>query len=974
VSLYYIPVQLFPPISFPAFTISTEWENYPAAMLEEQVTIPLESRLSSVTGVHSIQSLSRNGESFITLTFPWTADRNQKYLEVKEKLEHARGALPNDASNPILQHSLRGSAPLFVLAVTPNDSLVSDPIRLQDWVQNILTRRIEGIGGILRAEVFGLEQPGISFTIDPLALKRYQIQISSLEQQLRTLFEATFSGQVSDRQLEFNMRFQLPNQSIQQLREYPIQTENAWISLGLIADIREEIHKPRSFSRVNGKQAILLELYTDQFVSVEKVNGEIRDLINGLNKTYPGIKTVVVEEGVSESRETLTQLGQTLLFSTICAIIVIFIFLRRVRRSAVMALIIPTSLLLTIILLYQFGISLNSISIAGLLLSVGLLVDNSIIIIDLIDDTVQKHGVSMEEMKKALRGIRLPISASTFTTVSIFIPVFFLGGFERVLFEDLAISFTISLLVSMFVALEILPAMLLHYSGVKSGNSHSAVTNSLLYQSYFSSWKWGARHPVSTVILLLIISIATITTFLEIPLKLLPERPDTEMKWLIEMEPGTSLQATERELNNFAGYIQLRYPDADVILKGGSSASARFEELASQGTNRGVLKILHNDSNTLNEISRQLDKLASKYTSMNFQRLPGRDFIEQIIYSHAYPYVIHFLSNTSFDPKKAEKANNIIKQHLNPSKIRFENQRGIQWRLPFRTQSAYNLNPHQVQLYSQLQTDGSIISEGQYQGNQRTLRMYLNTDKFPERELFYVPLFGQWVPADCVLTREISYTPVTLQRFNNMSSIPAAVNSETLDLKKVQTTSQNLQRETGYFDYSITGNKPVLDQLSKNFMWLFSGAVVLMLAIMTAQFEGFTLGVIVLASIPFAWAGSILLLFVSGGSLNLFSVLGLLIVTGIAVNDAILKATAFRDFSINQRPLRAMINAGKLRFRPIIMTSLTTIAALLPFYFMNTTQNIYQIATATTIIGGLIAATILNLYVLPFLLIKVQQK
>jgi len=970
VSSFWIPKHLFPPIEYPSFVVSTTWPGHGARDIKESISIPLETRLSNLPGVERIESVSMNQQSQVVLFYNWGLRMDITFIELKERVEQISALLPESSAKPVVTRSTLGKKPMIRCYVQLSEHVNTDLVSLYDWVQQVLTRRLEQIEGVSRVLVHGLQEPVIDFAVDRKKLSHFDLSVSDITQPLNTIFSSEITGTVGGDEYEYPIRFKLEGETLHELEQFmvPLPDSGQGIALGELGHFKETLERPVSFGRVNGQKAVLLSIYAAEHASSFNLLKRVQSSIDDLNNIYPSYTIKILEEGVSQIWNSLSQLTLTIILSTICAFLVLVLFLQNLRRSLFIAVSIPASLALSVFVMQQAGLSLNVISLSGLLLSVGLLVDNSIIIIEAFELAVDEQGFSEKAIRSELKQVTLPVTASTFTTISIFLPIFFFTGFERELFTDLALSFSISLLASLLVAVMFLPVLIYFYSPLSSKRRGPGLLEQAIYNYYHRTLRWILRNYKWVCLLILTIIGMEILLFRSLDRSLLPYKPPEKKTAKVTLESGTPIERSSAMASSLEEYIKKELPGATIVSRGGNVDILDNSRVLEQQSHLFFTDIFHPNPSVLKTSETMVEEWQKRYNSVIVTIEEADNYIEHILYKDNYPFILNFEHPSEYDRNLHNNLVNNLKRLNYYEQLQLFTSANDRYEvhMPAAVKTKYGVNQSGLNKDLKLQTEGMFVTNTFFNGRDRKLRLIYN-DRAKNIDDILVYINQQPVSMASLTEIDKVNEPALFTRLDHKAITSVAIKDGKKSTIAITDSLIALGNRMGFRSIQKEGISVTKNAILGKSLWLLAIAFVIILLILTAQYESISSAIIVAVSLPLAWVGSFVMLYIMNQSLNLFSFLGMLIVSGIAVNDSILKVSAMEFGNRYKSVYRRIFWGAKRRFRPVVMTSLTTILALLPFYFLSGNQNIYQLSTASAIIGGIVSSTILNLLIIPWL-------
>ena len=968
-------VSLLPDVEQPVLTIRTEWNGASPRLIEQRITEPLESVISSISGVESVYSVSQPGQSVVSVAFSWSTVMDLAFLNVREKLDIVRPQLPEDAGRPVLIRSGSSDQPVAILAVQSQNAHPTFEQRrdLWLWTDRVLLRRLEQLEGVAQALAVGNVEPQVEILLDPDALARQNLTLSQVSSVIERANLFTASGELQDGWYRYALKMQGQFRSLEELASLPIARSgtSSFVTLREVAQLRESAVDARSFSHLNGTPILSVIVKPAENANLVAVYEEMLPALNDLKQQFPDIEITFLQENATVISETISQLLQTLALGALLAFAVLFVFLRDPMLPFSIGISIPLSISMAFIAMYISGIELNLISLSGLTLGVGLLVDNAIVVLENIKRFREQDKPMLEAALLGTREIALPATASTLTTISVFLPLLFLGNVEGAWFREQALTLTFSLLASLFVALFILPSLAVMLSS-------ATVRSSAIIVSLQKAYEWGLLRVLHRRWMAVALGCAGIVSVMfivrMIPAEVLPWMETGERSYQFTLPENTSLEVTSETAQWLQQALLADSVVASSLSLGGFTDQTRPEQIARERLNRFVLLAEVPQSRQKHLIERFMEQLRRQYASWEILSLPT-GLLSQFSGAAEQEGLVIRLSHTNraLVLERLPELYALWQQQLSLPVPKQTHTRSI---------SVYELIPRQdVYLYYGLSMDdvsrqiaaqglGHLSTRWNRDRLSQQIRLF-SADEVPSSEVQSLLIRDgtrNWRLSDLFDIRKVE-EPELLERVRQGNTISLAVSAGTVELmQNRERISEVLRMWTQPIgaEFSLAGSVHEGAQLLQRGYVMLGFSVLLIFLILAMQYESLVYPLLILVSVPFAWLGSLLGLVLFGLSLNLFSILGILILTGIAVNDAILKVDFMRRyFAESGDANEAAKRAGEHRFRPVVMTTLTTVLGLIPLMLPFGEALEIRQSLAIALIGGMISSTILTLYVIP---------
>ena len=1047
VSYSRLPIDLLPDVSFPTLSVWTPYSDAAPAEVERWVTEPIERALYSIPGVRDITSRSQEGQSLVQLQFAWGTDMEFATLHTREQLDNLIETLPQGSDRPVILRSDPTSDPIMTLAVGGSD--LRD---LRDLSEAVFKRRLEQLDGVSLAGIAGGPERELRVVVDPSQLGVHDV---SLEEIKTALDQANYNapgGTIKRGRFEYSLRTLGQFQAVDQLLDVVVHRPQAGVGstvrLRDVAVVQDTIAELETIARYNGQTAIGLQIYKEANTNTVRVADRVEETLVQLREEFPRVTIEVASSQASFIEDAISNVVSALLFGGVLAFLVLFLFLRDPRYPVAIGLAIPISVMAAFSLCYAADVSLNIMSLGGLALGVGLLVDNSIVVLENIfrhretgDDTNAAASVGAREVAAA-------ITASTMTTIAVFGPVLYVEGVAGALFFDLSLAVTFSLVASLLVALTLLPVLAARVGRKRAGRAdveetpaespgrppRGRVMRLLLALPTFGVWlasstARGIRYVATSVALtfadvfrsvgrMLAVVFGPFLRGFERAFERFAERYERTLEWALEHRPavvamagaaltaavllagilprGLMPQVDERQFR-----VEIELPVGTPI-ETTNEAANRLESVlldlegvegvfARVGRARGTelvareLTGLHNAALDvqLSESGRSTDEVVADFRAGI--AASGVDPVYVSVETGRATSLGRALALGSADMAVKVQGGE-IEDLLPVAEAVAERLSGLDGladvRLDFqKTQPELliEIDRETAARHGLTVTEVADAIEAYLRGSETDNAYAEFADKvdirvtIPEDRRQALPdvlaLRLNGVPIRELVTTTTGFGPVEIRREdqNRTIQVLADVTGGGLAaaVRRVEPIVAEIDRPA-LTTIRVGGENEEMRESFQSLIFAFLLALGLVYLIMAAQFESLVQPLVVLTAVPLAAFGAILALWLAGDGINVMSGIGLVILIGIVVNDAIVKV----DF-INQRrraglaKRAAILEAGRLRLRPIIMTTVTTVVGLMPLALGLGAGADLRAPLAIAVIGGLISATFLTLIVVP---------
>ncbi|MFJ7750728.1 efflux RND transporter permease subunit [Arthrobacter sp. NPDC097144] len=991
ISMGSLKQELIPSLEFPQITVITALPGASPEVVDKQISEPLEGALTAVEGLEDSSATSRNSLSTISLTFAYGTDLDRARGQVDRAISNARQLLPDDA-NP---QSLAGSIsdfPIVYLAVSSDQPLAE----LNADLQRLTVPRLQKIEGVRTAEVTGGSTRSISILPDQAALAARGVTPSAISTALENSGALVPAGTVTEDTRTLPIQIGSPLDSLEKVSALPVESTGsgfasgaAPVTIGDVASVEIVEDENTSITRTNGQPTLAVSITKTPAGDTVGISHQVTDLLPSLESELGnGAKFTVVFDQAPFIEESISNLTTEGILGLGFAVLVILVFLLSVRSTLVTAVSIPLSLLVTFIGLLAFGYSLNILTLGALTIAIGRVVDDSIVVIENIKRHLGYGTDKRTAILTAVREVAGAITASTLTTVAVFAPIAFVGGLAGELFRPFAITTSLALLASLLVSLTIVPV--LAYWFLKSGTPvadpaayraevEAKESNTFLQRGYVPVLRTTQRHPVYTVVAGLIVLAGTAALTPLLQTNLLGDTGQNTFSVRQELPPGTSLETTSAAAKNVEDALRGTEGVKDVQVTMGTSASG-FAAFASGGSSVASYTVITEpgvDQVALREtVSNELDALDDDAGNITLGSTGGGFGTSNTV----------DISLSAGDPNELQPASEQVVEAMSSLASAGEVTSNLSSSSPVVQVSidrakavAAGLNEQQI---------AGLVASTLSPLPAGTIR--IGTDDFPvligegtqitsveQLSQVPVPAGSGTVPLSSLATVEEVDTPTSIsasggERTAVVSVSPAGENLGAA-ISEVQAKLAELDLPasvTATLSGAATQQNESFTQLGLALL----AAIAIVYVIMVATFKSLIQPLILLVSVPFAATGAIVLLLVTGVPLGLPSLVGMLMLVGIVVTNAIVLVDLINQYRRphNGQPgmnVADAINRGaRQRLRPILMTALATVFALTPMALGVTGEGGFiSRPLAIVVIGGLVSSTVLTLILVPVL-------
>jgi HAE1 family hydrophobic/amphiphilic exporter-1 len=1038
-----LAVSLLPDLSYPTLTVRTENPGAAPAEIEQLISKPIEASVGVVKGIRKVHSISKAGKSDVVIEFEWGVAMNFTTQNVREKLDII--ALPKDVNKPIILRFNPALDPIIRLGLSTENTHPRALKKIRTFAEQEIKRQLETISGVAAVQLGGGLQQEIQVIFDQEKAARRGITAQSIVSRIQSENINMSAGRVYDGQQEYLVRTVNQFVSLEQLGNMIIkQADGKTIYLKDIAQVIDGEKERTDITRINNNEAIELAIYKEGDANTVTVAKAVNDKLAELEETLPEELTFTIIYDQSEFIvNAVDEVKSAAIIGGLLAMLILYLFLGNFFNTIIISLAIPISIIATFNLMFANNISLNIMSLGGIALAVGLLVDNAIVVLENIARYREKGASIIEAAIKGTDEVSGAVIASTLTTLAVFFPLAFVTGFAGQLFSDQAMTVTFALLASLVVALTLIPmlasrqfskdklspenessdetlenetskvpltprkkivkiiiqisafpfSLVFNYFPLILTKVLLLITNLLtkvvsfifkpahkVFSFYFEKiasaysrlLKLSLDNRAVLVGLSIAFALAVMSLFPKIPVELVPEVAKSEFTIELTLPQGTPIYVTDKRLKDLADIIAKDERVKHSYSLAGSG-SLMMSSASKGGENWGQLLVALKSSNDIEAVKSVVRAKVALMADVNAEITQTEMFTTerplQIILSGydlvaLKKYSDQLMQKMSID-KQFIDLNNSLRAGQPELKISFDNER--------LASLALKASDIADQLVTKIA--GSVASK--YNLQDRQVDILVRADESARnsadaiRQLTVNSQQARSLPLSSVASITESIGPNEINRIDQSRVAIISASLAYGDLSEAAAKAEDLVKAL-YLPFNIkakvAGQNEEMESSFSSLMMALALAVFLVYLVMASQFESLLNPFIILFSIPLAVLGSVLGLYVTGTNISVIVLIGVIMLTGIVVNNAIVlvdRINQLRHKGVDK--LVAIMEASRSRFRPIIMTSLTTILGLAPLAFSSGEGAELRAPLAITVMSGLLVATMLTLLLIPVL-------
>ena len=1031
IALKEMPVTLLPSLEYPTFTVRTEYENAGPEEIELLITKPIEESVGVVKGISRVYSVSSTGRSDVKLEFNWDADIKRAAYDIRDRIDAVR--LPLDADPPVLLRFNPATDPIMqvALVLTKDDASVEAFKSLRTYADFQLKKKLDPVAGVAAVKISGGYEKQIQILPDQYKLSQLGVSIDTISSRLKAENINLTGGSIKQANKLYLVRTVNQFEDINAINNLIITSMNGTpIRISDVAEVSLGHKDRKSINRLNGQETVEIAIYKEGDSNTVAVAQAVRDKLNEIKKELPPDSEIrIIEDQSVFIDDAIGNVIGAALLGGLLAILIIYLFLREFLATAIIAVLIPVSVISGFFFMFQAGVSFNIMSLGGIALAVGLLVDNGIVVLENIAAKRKKTKSVIEAVQKGTEEVGGAIVASTLTTVAVFLPLVFVYGIAGQLFKDQALTVTFTLVVSLVFALLLIPMLsslkhrkVLYRSppgqekylpktrvgGALQGTRKGIFNHGLdwlflgikklfvfiawffrmllsipaklvdglyqsLYQIYIRVLPWSLNHRF--IVTAICFGFVAFTALLlpRLGIDLIPDLEADKMKISFQLAEGETIESTDAFFRQISEQIESR---ADIEFVYGISGEGNKLDTSAltSGENSGEMVLTMKPGTNKSALESEILSILNKRPGVLAEVQAGQFF------DLAVPIEIEL---SGFDLKLLEQGAINVARALSSSDSFINVNDGIETGNP-EIQLFFDQERIAALGFTVAQVANNVVnkvlgkSETTVHWNDQKVELLVRTAETQRnsiedvRNLIINPGSNSVLRLSDVAEVKVTQGPGKIIRRNQDRVIVVSADIKGTTLAEAAQEAERLLSEASIHPLvraKVTGQNEELQASNQSMIFALSLAVFLVYMVLASQFESLIHPFIILISIPLALTGAIWALYLTQTNISVVVFIGMIMLAGIVVNNAIVLIDLIKQLMEKGSAVRdAIIEAGKSRLRPIIMTTITTILGLLPMAITignNQAGAEIRAPMAITVIGGLLLATFLTLIVIP---------
>lgn len=968
ISIFNMKLELTPDINMPMLIVTTTYAGANPEDIDELITKEIEDEIGTLSGVDSITSSSSENYSMILLQYEYGTDMNNAYTELRKKLDSVESELPDDADEPnIMELNVNEMASMYVCINNPEIS------NIYNYAENTVKPEIEKISSVASVDIYGGQKEYVRVRLDPEKLAQLHLDMTSVAQLVGSASFSVPAGSTDVGNTEMNISLGVEYKTPEELKRIPISYGSGnIIYLEDIAEVSRANEEISNIGRYNGSDAVILAISKNQQYSASAVSKNAVKAFEKLKANDPNFEYTIVQDASDQINSSLISVFETMIIAIVLSTVVLFLFYGDIKASLIVATSIPISILSALVMMSCMGYSLNVITLGSMVLAVGMMVDNSIVVLEAcfraqeLDPDTSRDGY----IRNAINGtasVAGSVLGSTLTTCVVFLPIGFLNGLSGQFFQPLGMTIVFSMIASLISALAVVPLCYVFYKPTEKENAPIYRPIRRLQDAYRSFESRILNNKKKTVAITGAFVVIALISATQLGMKLMPEIDQGQIQVSVDMKPGLT---TEKQLEKFTEIESAIMADEDVDKNMLSSGSMGY---TSSGTGSFTVYLKKDRKKTTAETidlwKRSFQNIAdcdlsiSAYSQTSMMNTDSGYSLTLV--SSDYDE-LKAVTDDIYDALKTDSRLTAVTSSLaNAAPV-------IKFDIDPVAAAAEGFVPKQVagSLYTML--SGTKADTMDVDGQNLSVKVEYPEDEYDDiskvKDILLTSSAGNTVYLKDIAEVSFEDSPSSIKRYNKQYQ--STITASYTDLADKNTEAAV---NSSYVTPRLTGNVELstnaqLDMMYDEFKSLATAiiiAVFLVFVVMAAQFESPRFSFMVMTTIPFAMIGACGFLWLLDIDISMPTLIGFLMLIGTVVNNGILYVDTVDQLRNEMSFMNAVTEAGAIRLRPIMMTTLTTVLSMLPMGIGYGDSGELMQGLALVNIGGLITSTVLALIVLP---------
>ena len=989
-SLAKLPIDLYPDIDTNSIMVITMYPGASAKDIEQNVTKPLENSLNSVEHLKHISSTSRENTSVITLEFEYGYDIDVLTNDVRDKLDMVKSMLPDDSENPIIFKFSTDMIPICILSVEAKESMSGLYKILDDGLANPLAR-VDGVGSV---SISGAPKREIHVYVDPARLDAYNLSVEQISSVIAAENRNVPGGSFDVGSNTYALRVQGEFDDSAQLENIPVASVNGkTVFLRDVARVEDSLEERTQQTFINGNEGATIIIQKQSGANSVEISNKVMKMLPSLEKNLPSdIKIGIVVDTSDNIRNTIASLVETVLYALLFVMIVVLFFLGRWRATMIIVITIPVSLIASFIYLFATGNSLNIVSLSALSISIGMVVDDAIVVLENVTTHIERGADPKQAAVHGTNEVAISVIASTLTLIAVFFPLTLVTGMTGVLFRQLGWMVTIMMIISTTCALSLTPMLCSQWLRLRTKKSkgfqwHKPIEKLLdkFDDGYASLLQKVVTHKTVTIIICLGIFIGSCFLMKYVGTEFFPTQDDGRLGVNLELPIGSRVEEAQASMARLDSLWRKKYPEIQVesYTVGPASSDNTYASLSDNGPHiismnirlsdpgdrkRRITEIADEMRKDINNDFPEFKKAQVMVGGRQGGGMGGQSTVDFEVYGYDF-------DNTDKVAKDLAEILRGINGTADVMISRSDYQPEYQVDFDREKLAMHGISLQTAAFYLRNRINGATSSQFREDGEEYDIKVMYSPEKRTQisdiENIMIYTSQGQGVRLKELGTVVERFTPPTIERKDRERLITVSAVVDGVPMSQVVADAEaqmnSIDMPAGV-SIQIAGSYEDQQDSFKDLMMLGLLIILLVYIVMAAQFESLTYPGIIMTSLLFAFSGVFLILWITGHTLNIMSMIGAIMLIGIVVKNGIVLIdyiTLNRERGMGIRT--AVVDGGKSRLRPVVMTTLTTILGMVPMAVGSGQGSEMWKPMGVAVIGGLTFSTILTLLFVPTL-------
>ncbi|MBI9032927.1 MAG: efflux RND transporter permease subunit [Bacteroidales bacterium] len=964
-----LPVSLLPDVDIPEITVQISYPGMSAGELENVIVGRMRGQLQQINKLEEMESTARDGSALIRLRFAYGTETDYSFMEVNEQIDGAMAMMPRDMERPRVIRASATDIPVFNLSVIYREEKRNNMLQLSEFCESVIKRRIEQLPEVAMADISGMQKPQITIVPDMQKLEQTGISLQELEQAIKNNNINLGNILIRDGYYQYNVNFNRDLRSVDDIEQVLLKAGERIVSLGELARVELQPAQAKGMYLYNNREAIVMSVIKQSDARVHDMREKLDAMLDDFGKQYPELEFQISQDQTQILNVSIDNLKQNLVWGALLAFLIMFIVLGDWRSPLLMGISIPASIIVSMLVFYLLGLTINIVSLSGLILGAGMMIDNSIIVIDNISQ-YRSRGLALQDaVIKGTNEVIRPLISSVLTTCAVFVPLVFLSNIAGALFYDQAIAIAAGLGVSLLVSILILPVLYDLMNRNEREGFKLKIPGFNVLDLYERGMERVFRNKALYFILFLAFIPAGYYLFQRVGKSNMPEVSRSDYVIHIDWNEKNTLEESARRVKELIVDFDQQISQANAFLGEQQFLLQRDH----QNSSSELDLIITADVDNLDEVQNLMKSyLKEHYPHAKIEFNHTKNVFEALFDTDESDLTV-MLSNKTTEGVPSPAYMDVILASAGKELLLDDSQKPplkevIRLSLIQERIYLYNLEPSTV--IARLKTAFNASEIDKIAFNQRMVPLIMGDQVSDLTKLldqtFISNKKGEDIPLKWLveLKHEMAYKNITAGKQGEF--IPLNIEMGSHDGEQFISNVKSFFTKYSDLSISLKGSFIKNKEMLREMVFVMSISLLLLFFILSAQFESVVQPLIVLTEVFIDVSGALFLLYVFGGTLNIMSAIGIIVMTGIIINDSILKVDTINQLRRQGLPLKeAIFEAGKRRFNPIIMTSLTTILALTPLFFTSGLGVELQLPLALAVIGGLGLGTFVSLFFIP---------